>query len=79
MPIGPITVADARTTLENASRTDEISAHTFHGARFLGNTEGLKIAEDHAVQTTMQDRLTAVEMSVEELIKLKEKVGDLEG
>lgn len=40
--------------------SDEISAHTFHGARFLGNTEGLKIAEDHAVQTTMQDRLTAI-------------------
>jgi predicted nucleic acid-binding Zn-ribbon protein len=52
---------------------DEISVNTCHGARFVGNAEGLKIAEDHA---TMQDRLTAIEMSIKEL---KEDHKELKG
>jgi hypothetical protein len=50
-------VVNARGTLVNVAKNEHIQAMEFHGSKFIGNDQGLEIANDHAGKTDEYDGL----------------------
>ena len=46
-------VADARGPLANVAKIEHVQAMELHGSNFIGNDQGLMIADDHATKQTV--------------------------